>query len=769
MPAQTYLDFDLRIRREGDGYVAELPDAGTRQAFRLPFTEEQLEIYLLKIGQRASGMRRPDSPESKAAREFGAKLFDAVFQGDLLARFRARLAEARDREAGLRLRLRLDEAPELADLPWEYLYETSRRQFLCLSKDTPIVRLLDVPDPPKPLSVRPPLRALVAVATPTDQEELDVEREINRLRKSVEDLTARGLLTLDFLPVATLEELQRQLRRADYHIFHFIGHGIFDAGAQEGVLLFENAMKRSQPVTGQDLAVYLRDATTLRLVILNACEGARAGRKDPFAGVAQVLLLQGLPAVVAMQFAVSDKAAATFAQGLYGALADGLPVDAALAEARKSVFGLGDSVEWGTPVLYLNAPDGRIFDVPAPAPPAPALPLPPAPETEKVTEPPLLVTRAGSQPSTPPAPAKDTEYVPVADKVAMKFDGLKRLWNRNRLLAGGVMVVLIALGVAMLWREFWSEPGTDGANATTTNNPSSRVAKTPSTNQGARPDPVVTGRPTAKAFTNSLGMVFVPVPGTDVLFSVWETRVQDFAAYAAASPGRDDSWQDPELSGDWYGRFKTSGPLHPVVKVTPGPLHPVVKVNWEDATNFCAWLTTQDRAEGLLTGGQHYRLPTDAEWSWAVGIGEREGDGTPKEKNDQQVDEDWFGGEYTWGTPQRVPPAGAANIADEALKKRFPRDAFNISGRYRDGYATTSPVGSFAANRHGLFDLAGNVQEWCEDWYDTAEAKLRVARGGSWFEESVDGHKSRHRHRYTPDGRYITVGFRVVLASGSSR
>lgn len=353
MSAQSYLDFDLRVRREGDGYVAEIPAAGAHHAFRLPFTDDQLEIYLLKIGQRAAGMRRPDSPESRAAREFGAKLFDAVFQGDLLARFRARLAEARQREAGLRLRLNLGAAPDLADLPWEYLYETSRRQFLCLSKDTPIVRLLDVPDPPRPLALRPPLRALVAVATPTDQDELDAEREVSRLRKSVEELTARGLLTLDFLPVATQEELQRQLRRADYHIFHFIGHGTYNRDTQEGVLLFENARKRSQHVTGHNLAVYLRDETTLRLVILNACEGARAGRNDPFGGVAQGLLLQGIPAVVAMQFAVSDTAAATFAQGLYGALADGWPVDAALAEARKSVFGLGDGVEWGLSLIHI--------------------------------------------------------------------------------------------------------------------------------------------------------------------------------------------------------------------------------------------------------------------------------------------------------------------------------------------------------------------------------------------------------------------------------
>ncbi|MFN0069142.1 MAG: CHAT domain-containing protein [Limisphaerales bacterium] len=738
MSAQTYLDFDLRIRREGDGYCADATGGAARQAFKFPFTDDQLEIYLLKIGQRAAGMRRPDSPESKAAREFGTKLFDAVFQGDLLAYFRERRAEARQREAGVRLRLRLDGAPELADLPWEYLYETSRRQFLCLSKDTPIVRLLDVPDAPKPLAVRPPLRALVAVATPTDQEELDVEREINRLRKSVEELTARGLLTLDFLPVATLEELQRRLRRDDYHIFHFIGHGTYDKDAQEGVLLFENAKKHSQSVTGHDLAVYLRDETTLRLVILNACEGARAGRNDPFAGVAQGLLLQGLPAVVAMQFAVSDKAAATFAQGLYGALADGWPVDAALAEARKSVFGLGDGVEWGTPVLYLNAPDGRIFDVPAPPPPIASAPPPLAPQTDRVAAEAPAVPRAATLPATP---AKDTEYIPVADKVAAEFDGLKRLWQRNRWLAGGLALALLVLGGAWLWREFGPDPEPPPDLEKLIADP----VRQPTNPLPEAPEIPIRLVPSPSGYTNSLGMVFVPVPGTEVLFSVWETRVQDYAAFAEANPGVDLSWKDPV----WEG-----------VPVTPGPLHPVVNVSWEDAKRFCEWLTRHEQAAGRLAASQSYRLPTDAEWSWAVGIGDREDGGTPKDKDEK------LAGVYPWGT-QWPPLAKAGNFADGTAKEKFP-DRTTIAD-YRDGFATTAPVGSFAANPHGLHDLSGNVWEWCEDWYD-GERKYRVLRGGSWDLSVPRGLLASFRFHVGPVDGISSVGFRcVVVGVGAAR
>jgi hypothetical protein len=98
-------------------------------------------------------------------------------------------------------------------------------------------------------------------------------------------------------------------------------------------------------------------------VVLNACEGARTSRTDPFAGAAQSLVQQGLAAVIAMQFEISDEAAITFSHEFYGALADGYPVDAALVEARKAIFAQENGLEWGTPVLYLRAPDGRVFDV----------------------------------------------------------------------------------------------------------------------------------------------------------------------------------------------------------------------------------------------------------------------------------------------------------------------------------------------------------------------------------------------------------------------
>ena len=116
-----------------------------------------------------------------------------------------------------------------------------------------------------------------------------------------------------------------------------MGHGGFDE-QNGGALLFADRTGGSVPVTAEDLGVLMRDHTSMRLAVLNACEGARSDPADPFAGVADTLVRRGIPAVIAMQFEFSDDAAIEFAPALYRALAAGRPVDAAVGEARKAVY-----------------------------------------------------------------------------------------------------------------------------------------------------------------------------------------------------------------------------------------------------------------------------------------------------------------------------------------------------------------------------------------------------------------------------------------------
>jgi len=352
-----YLNFDLEIERADQGYRVE-SDSPVGQAcagFSLPFSHEELECVLQQRGEA-------DAASIDSARAFGKRLFETVFEGELRASLRGSLHEVERQGMGLRIRLRLNDAPELARLPWEYLYDPTLDRYLALSAQTPLVRYLELPERIQSLAVTPPLRILVVMSSPKDQAPINVATEWTRLRTALQELEDRSLVVLGQVP-ATLTALQSQLRSGVYHAVHFIGHGDFDEQTQDGLLLFEDEEGYSDRVSSQDLGLLLHDHRSLRLVLLNACEGARTSCTDPFAGVAQCLVRQGLPAVIAMQFTVTCEAAVMLAQAFYSALADGYPVDAALAEARKALCTQGARDEWGTPVLYMRAPDGQLFDL----------------------------------------------------------------------------------------------------------------------------------------------------------------------------------------------------------------------------------------------------------------------------------------------------------------------------------------------------------------------------------------------------------------------
>jgi formylglycine-generating enzyme required for sulfatase activity len=225
----------------------------------------------------------------------------------------------------------------------------------------------------------------------------------------------------------------------------------------------------------------------------------------------------------------------------------------------------------------------------------------------------------------------------------------------------------------------------------------------------ARPQMPV-GLPATGRWTNGLGMVFVPVPSAMVCFSIYETRVKDFAAFAATHP---------QLDGVHWNHAL----YHGTTPVSAGPDFPVVNVSWNDARAFCAWLTQTERQSGKISGQEVYRLPTDVEWSWAVGIGDRETGATPREKNDKIKDV------FPWGT-RFPPPPGAGNFADQAALNYFTNWP-HIEG-YNDGFVTTAPVGSFTPNALGIYDLAGNAMEWCGDFYDESHRQC-VLRGGAWI------------------------------------
>lgn len=365
----NYLDFDLLLEHSGDDCRAKVLNSPAGQAehnFHLPFSDLEIENYLLKFGRSRRGTRRLDSINIEVAKSFGKCLFEAVFDEEVRDAFYRSLDEAERQDAGLRLRLRLTSAPDLADLPWEYLYNPSDDHFLCLSERTSLIRYLDLPMPIRPLAVKPPIKILVMISNPVNYPPLAVGEEWLKLKETLGILENQKHVTLERLEKATLAELQNRLGRRDYHVFHFIGHGGYDQRTREGGLVMEDDYGQARLVGGKLLGALLRDERTLRLALLNACEGARGSRQDLFAGPAQSLMQHGIPAVLAMQFEIKDEVAITFAREFYAALAQGQSLEAALADARKKIFFQGNELEWAAPVLYLRAPDGKIFNVKIP-------------------------------------------------------------------------------------------------------------------------------------------------------------------------------------------------------------------------------------------------------------------------------------------------------------------------------------------------------------------------------------------------------------------
>lgn len=218
-----------------------------------------------------------------------------------------------------------------------------------------------------------------------------------------------------------------------------------------------------------------------------------------------------------------------------------------------------------------------------------------------------------------------------------------------------------------------------------------------------------------KPFEDTLGMRFVKVPGARVMFSVWETRVRDYEVFAAETRRE---WRRPE--------FKQSD------------ADPAVNVTWDDAAAFCQWLTARERKAGRLADKQRYRLPTDAEWSAAAGLGPERGR-TPEDRLQAAV-------VWPWGCSW-PPQSGAGNYGQELEA---------------DTFTNTSPAGSFKANAFQLFDLGGNAWEWCEDWYNDARV-TKVLRGGSFHDNQPQDLLAAYRFSGTVHLSNDDIGFRAVL------
>jgi len=330
-----------------------------------PISPDEIDRLGDAYGRAARDVRVPALavPRTPDLAELGARLFGALFVGSVRNRYHESLGRVLARDnCGLRIRIEMALGrPDMARLhaiPWEYLCAVEDGHFLGLSRDLSIVRYLDLALP----ADRPPVPAPLAILVVAGQELASSDLALTgEHRAMVRAWDERGSVRITLLPNPTIEALRDALLARDYHVLHFMGHGGFDRRAGEGSLAFRNEEGRRIWVSGADLAAQLRDRTSLRLIFLNACWTARAISSGPYAGVATALLGAGVPAVLAMQFAISDAAALAFSRVFYRRIAQGDTIDAAVTEGRMAIRRLNHPTpEWGTPVLFERLSSGRI-------------------------------------------------------------------------------------------------------------------------------------------------------------------------------------------------------------------------------------------------------------------------------------------------------------------------------------------------------------------------------------------------------------------------
>ncbi|WP_437985163.1 CHAT domain-containing protein [Sorangium sp. So ce117] len=313
-------------------------------------------------GARSARDLYPDETPTIDAQTFGRSIYEAMFQGPFGEVFSANREYTRQSGRGVRVKVVTPDA-RLALVPWELLC-SHRGDYLSLSEATPLVRYVLVDKPQTSLRVEPPLRVLGVLSTGGERP-LDLGRERACIDLELDALRRKGLVEIEWLEEPTSQALLDVLDRKEWHIVHFAGHGTFDPLTSQGLLSMTAEGGGRGHLRANDLRVLLRDRPSVRLVFLNSCDGAVGDTREFFSSTAALVAEAGIPAVLAMQFPISDTVAIRFARRVYRQIAAGAPLESAVTQARKDIY-ISGSLEWATPVLFMRPAEGAMLALPEP-------------------------------------------------------------------------------------------------------------------------------------------------------------------------------------------------------------------------------------------------------------------------------------------------------------------------------------------------------------------------------------------------------------------
>jgi outer membrane protein assembly factor BamD (BamD/ComL family) len=364
MKERNYVNYDFYIQlipgtRDYRAEVLDSPAGKAGSAISMPFNEiEQTEFLSILQTLRGSKTGMFDQKMS-VIKKFGWDFFNRTFTSSNLQMLKASLTNANRQNANLVIRLRLAGLYELDNLPWEFIYLPVAESYLQLVRNIELIRFLEQTEQ-LPVNARLPLKVLVIAPNPADRPSQNLRDHLSHLNSAFSDLQNADLVVVEQLEHCNLPALRQKLQEYRPNIVHYIGYGE-PLPIADGLLLFEDEAGNSEMISGLRLGDALRDAESVGLVVLDACDQLRTSFASPYGKSAASLVQTCVPAVIAMQLETSGEVAATLVRTVYRIIAEGQQINAALDETRRLIFESGSDIEWGTPALYTRVKNGLIF------------------------------------------------------------------------------------------------------------------------------------------------------------------------------------------------------------------------------------------------------------------------------------------------------------------------------------------------------------------------------------------------------------------------
>jgi len=353
-PAYAHFNLHLAKGPDKDTLTATVNDyRGT--ALCSNTSHYRIDSYILSRLEASVGKDMPEN--ARLIKEFGSGLFKAIFSNEILGHYKAFLKE--NKTIRLKLFFRQDE-PELMRIPYEFMFDGDH--FLSAHPGITLSRALEGIPIIEKGNIKGKIKMLAVISSPIDlkdNERLQVEQEQMLILQAVDRAYAANAIEVEFLDEASLKAIQARLDEEEYHIFHYTGHGVFSESHDKGYLLLEDDSGRSRHVDNETIAELLSGYPSLRLVVLSGCQTAKTSGRRAQSDLSTPLLLKKIPAVISMQYSVSDQSAMELAKKLYIEISNGASIDLAVARARKELLleqGAG-MVDFATPVLFSDYPE----------------------------------------------------------------------------------------------------------------------------------------------------------------------------------------------------------------------------------------------------------------------------------------------------------------------------------------------------------------------------------------------------------------------------